>query len=447
MSTHVDSNQLLEHPSITEEESLNPNGSLGEGRVRIPQAAKAKSMRVVVVPSIFPVVSETFIVRHVAGLNAEVFCPEVNTGLLEKLMPQPRVYGMIREYKEPSDPRLWSLFERVSRRLQRVPKRLRWLANSATNPAENFRWTRQEEDGWRKYLKDRKPDVVLAEFAPNAFNVLPQCMRQGIPVVAHFHGYDVSILMRHRSYRRALKGLFKQAAAVVCYCEYMRTILVNAGCPPSKLHIIPSGAPVSEFVPTTRVASQPCRFIAVSRLDPGKGPLVTLKAFHRTWQRIPSSTLTFVGGGSLRDELVAYCRANGLETAVEFTGPIAVDEVRKRMADACVFLQASLTTADGWVEGWGVSIAEALATGLPAVVTRSGGMTDLVIDGLNGFLFEEGDAETMSDRMVLLAENPELRVKMGIAGRAHVEKVGSTEKCIAKLESVLFAAHQEHRAG
>jgi glycosyltransferase involved in cell wall biosynthesis len=168
-----------------------------------------------------------------------------------------------------------------------------------------------------------------------------------------------------------------------------------------------------------------------------------LKAFYRTWQCLPSSTLTIVGDGCLRDELVAYCKANGLGTAVEFTGPVAVDEVRKRMAEACVFLQASLTTADGGVEGWGVSLAEALATGLPAIVTRSGGMTDLVMDGVNGFLFEEGDAETMAQKMILLAENPALRVRMGMAGRAHVEKVGSTEKCLARLKSVLLTAQQE----
>ena len=319
--------------------------------------------------------------------------------------------------------------------------------NGVISPAENYRWDSRAEDKWREYLDDRKPDVVLAEFALNAFNVLPECIRRGIPVVAHFHGYDASSLMRFRSYRRALIRLFAQAAAVICVSEFMRKTLIGTGCPPGKLHVIPAGAPMTEFVPTECVSKQPCRFIAVSRLVPGKGPLVTLKAFHLTWQRVPSSTLTFVGEGALKDELIAYCNANGLRSAVEFTGAVGVDEVRNRMSCSCVFLQASLTAADGSVEGWGVSIAEALASGLPAIVTRSGGMTDLVTDGLNGFLFEEGDVRSMAERMIALAKDPELRVRMGKAGRAHIGEVGSTKMNLGRLKSVPLTTQQERQAG
>jgi glycosyltransferase involved in cell wall biosynthesis len=396
-------------------------------------------MRIVVVPSCFPTVSETFVVRHVAGLNAEVFCPEIDTGLLEKLSPRPSVFGKVQEHRETTEPMPRSLLSRVSRRLRRE-------ANYIYNPAGNFRWDKESEDSWRAYLEERKPDVVLAEFAPNAFSVLPECIRQGIPVVAHFHGYDTSSMMRVRGYKRALTSLFREAAAVVCVSEFQRKVLLEAGCPVSKLSVIPCGAPVNEFVPTPRVADQPCRFIAVSRLVPGKGPLVTLKAFHRTWKRVPASTLTFVGYGPLKDEMIAYCEANGLTDVVEVIGPVDSSEVRKRMAEACVFLQASLTSVEGWVEGWGVSLAEALASGLPAVVTRSGGMTDLVIDGSNGFLFEEGDHAAMAERMMQLAEDPGLRVKMGKAGRVHVEAAGNLEICLARLRSVLEIACQKRQA-
>jgi glycosyltransferase involved in cell wall biosynthesis len=171
--------------------------------------------------------------------------------------------------------------------------------------------------------------------------------------------------------------------------------------------------------------------------------MVTLQAFHETLKRLPGVRLTFVGDGELKDELVAYCRTHGLESAVEFTGAVGVGEVRRHMAQAQTFLQASQTTSDGWVEGCSVSLSEALATGLPAIVSRSGGNPDLVQDGVNGLLFEEGDFRTMAKHMVELATDPAMRVKMGMAGRKHVEDVCSTEANIGRLKSVLLAAMEK----
>jgi glycosyltransferase involved in cell wall biosynthesis len=90
-----------------------------------------------------------------------------------------------------------------------------------------------------------------------------------------------------------------------------------------------------------------------------------------------------------------------------------------------------------------VSLSEALATGLPAIVSRSGGNPDLVQDGVNGLLFEEGDFRTMAKHMVELATDPAMRVKMGMAGRKHVEDVCSTEANIGRLKSVLLAAMEK----
>jgi glycosyltransferase involved in cell wall biosynthesis len=85
-------------------------------------------------------------------------------------------------------------------------------------------------------------------------------------------------------------------------------------------------------------------------------------------------------------------------------------------------------------------VAEGLAAGLPAVVTRSGGLTDLVKDGWNGFLFEEGDAQGMAECMLRLVDDPQLRFDMGMRGRKHVEDAGNTEKNAQRLAAVLRAA-------
>ena len=77
-------------------------------------------MLIAVVPSSFPVVSETFIVRHVAGLNAEVFCPAINSELLHRLVPKPPVFGIVRTSNEVQNLKRSTLINRA------LP-RLKWL--------------------------------------------------------------------------------------------------------------------------------------------------------------------------------------------------------------------------------------------------------------------------------------------------------------------------------
>jgi colanic acid/amylovoran biosynthesis glycosyltransferase len=381
-------------------------------------------MKVAIVTAVFPQVSETFAVRHAEALEADVFGHQVDRDLLQKMNYTGSVFGPAKAAGAKAGQRHGSSVSR-------------W-ANHLFQPLRNFQPEPVAAREWREYLDRHKPDVVLAEFAPNAMSVLPDCLERKIPVVAHFHGMDASRLMRHWSYRRALQHLFRDAAAVVCVSNPMRSVLVQAGCPPGKLRVIPCGAPVDQFTPSTEAGRQPCHFVAVGRMIPGKGPLVTLRAFLHALKQQPDIRLTMIGGGPLEAEARALVEQEGCGHAAEVAGPRPNPEVRALLGEkASVFLQASITSADGWWEGWGVSIAEALACGLPAIVTRSGGMTDLVIDSYNGFLFEEGDWREMSRHMLVLARDPDLRARMGRAGREHVERVGSTGKNIAALAALL----------
>jgi glycosyltransferase involved in cell wall biosynthesis len=84
-------------------------------------------------------------------------------------------------------------------------------------------------------------------------------------------------------------------------------------------------------------------------------------------------------------------------------------------------VQHSVTAKDGDEEGLPVAIIEAAASGLPIVATNHSGIPEIVIDGVNGFLVEEHDFESMGKKIADLAEQPELWVQMGLRGRAHVE--------------------------
>jgi colanic acid/amylovoran biosynthesis glycosyltransferase len=377
-------------------------------------------MRTTIVVERYPAISETFVVRHAQYFNATVVCRQPDSG--EYFQEDVRVLA---PPETPQPKTIPGCF------------RLRRLLNRIASPRRNFIWNTSMEKFWTNYLDSHHPQVVLAEFAPNALSALPACRARGIPLVAHFHGYDASSLMTRSSYRRTVKEVFRDAAAVVCVSTFMKNQLLQAGCPRHKLHVIPCGTDLSEFRPSYRVSGQPCRFVAVSRLEAVKGPLITLEGFRRVHAIRPEVTLDWIGGGSLRVSMEEFIRRHHLEGSVRMHGALRHAQVRAILEQSSVLVQASLTHTDGAVEGWGISIAEALATGLPAVVTRSGGMVELVLDGHNGFLFEEGNAIAMSHAMLKLADHPTLRIELGRNGRLHVEQVGDARRSLQLLEQVL----------
>jgi glycosyltransferase involved in cell wall biosynthesis len=85
-------------------------------------------------------------------------------------------------------------------------------------------------------------------------------------------------------------------------------------------------------------------------------------------------------------------------------------------------------------EGTPVSAIEALASGTPVVATRVGGVPDVVTDGVDGFLVEPGDTEAAAERLVELARDPELRARMGEAGRANARERYSVERLVDDVD-------------
>jgi len=367
---------------------------------------------------------ETFIWRHIRALAADVVVEDMDEFALKGMNSRPYV-GSLCHRKQCEE----NLARHIARRLKEVCLGI---------PAP--KWPKGMEAVWEQYVHERKPDVALAEFGPNGIKAMKACRRTGVPLVVHFHGYDASSLLRIKSYRKQLPTLFANAAAVVVVSRQMQQTLEQFGCPASKLHLIPCGAPIDEFPLGDEVESQPCKFLAVSSFTPVKGVLYTLRAFAQCAGQCPGVTLTMIGAGKEFQKSRSWVKRAGLSNNVHFLGDQPIGVVQEYMANSAVFVQHSIITRIGHVEGWGVSMAEAASSGMPVVATNHGGIPDHVIDGVTGFLVEERDWEAMAEQMVLLAKSPALRRKMGLAGRRNIEKVGNFELQIEKLRAVLTRA-------
>ena len=126
--------------------------------------------------------------------------------------------------------------------------------------------------------------------------------------------------------------------------------------------------------------------------------------------------MLLVGDGPSRDELVRLAAELKLEDRVEFTGAVAHDDVKAMLERMDIFAIPST-----W-EGFGVAALEASAMELPVVGSRIHGLPDVVIEGETGLLVPAADPVPLADAIAKLALDPQLRRRMGEAGRAFVLK-------------------------
>jgi glycosyltransferase involved in cell wall biosynthesis len=158
----------------------------------------------------------------------------------------------------------------------------------------------------------------------------------------------------------------------------------------------------------------PDRFVVgwIGRMTAIKNTDVVLQAFAALRARGVDAVLCLIGDGPDRDPLERKAHDLGLMRNCLFLG--YQEDVARFYAAFDVFLLASEN------EGTPVTTIEALAAGRPVVATRVGGVPDVVEDGLDGFLAEPRDADGLAERLERLARDPDLRERMGRAGRERV---------------------------
>ena len=267
----------------------------------------------------------------------------------------------------------------------------------------------------QRFLRRHGVAVFLGEYLDASLVWLEVARRAGLRFYAHAHGYDVSQKLREDRWRAEYLR-YNESDGVITMSEHSRHRLVELGVAPDKIHVIPYGVDVRDE-PRRAAHSRTVRCVSVGRLVAKKGPLLTLRAFAAAFARSPHLRLEYVGGGELLDEARAFVDSAALGHAVSLRGPLRHHDVLELLLSADVFVQHSLIdVATGDEEGLPVAILEAMAAALPVVATRHSGIPEAVIDSTTGFLVDEGDWLTMADRLVQLADDRDLRERMGHAG-------------------------------
>jgi len=296
-----------------------------------------------------------------------------------------------------------------------------------------------------RLLARRRIAAVLAEYGQTGVRVMPACRRAGVPLIVHFHGADAHSRSVLDQYEEHYPALFAAAGALVAVSRTMQQQLCNLGAPPEKVHYNPYGVDTEQFRPTRPEQNRPI-FLAVGRFVDKKAPHLTLLAFKRVLEACPEARLVMVGDGRLQEPCRQLVQALGMAAAVELVGPLAQSAVADLLRQARCFVQHSVTTALGDMEGTPVAMLEAGASGLPVVSTRHAGISDVVVHHETGFLADEYDVAGMARHMLTLAREPALAASMGRRGRQRIEKLFGLQQSIDNLWAIIASCMQANHA-
>ncbi len=295
---------------------------------------------------------------------------------------------------------------------------------------------------YQRLLDGRRPDLIHAHFGVEGVYALPLAQRLGIPLVTTFHGFDATLataaLLSNPAwvhYALFRGRLARRGDLFLCASGFIRERLLGMGFPPERTRVHYIGVDCDAITPRDAAEEAPV-ILHVGRLEAVKGTEYLIRAFAAVAAAHQAARLVIIGDGKLRGKLQALAVACGVAARVDFLGAMPHADVLGWMRRAAMLVLPSVRTATGRVEGLGMVMLEAAATGVPGIGSRLGGIPEGIADGETGFLVPERDPVALAARIGALLADPALRWRMGQAARRRVTQQFDLPRQTAELETL-----------
>jgi glycosyltransferase involved in cell wall biosynthesis len=391
-------------------------------------------LRLAYLTSLYPAVSHTFVLREAQALRDRGI--EVETVSIRRARPETLLSQDVRDEAARTHvllpPRPLELLGAHLEAIVRHPRRyvatlgraLRMAPGGSRSVLWQLFYFGESMLLWR-HLRRRGIRHVHVHFANVAADVaMLTCMFADAPgdrwtwsftlhgmiaIPTEFGGVD-----HHRLERKV-----EHAEFVVCISDFGRSQLMGLvdGRLWPAIHVVRCGVSANWLDdPPDRSGHDPGRFevLHVGRLVRLKGQAVLLEALADLRARGVPAHLVIVGDGPERARLERLAAELELSDALRLVGAVGQEEIRRHCAAADAFCLSS------FAEGVPVVLMEGMATGLPVVATRVGGVAELVEDGVSGLLVTPGRSDLIADALEQLWSDPDGRRRMGAAGRRSV---------------------------
>jgi len=322
------------------------------------------------------------------------------------------------------------------------------LARWRAVPCIGWQMITRDPRPYQRLLKRHRPSLIHAHFGIEGVYALPLAKRLKVPLVTTFHGFDATLATRAllcspawANYPLWRHKLAREGDLFICASAFIRERVLAMGFPEARTRTHYIGVDCRTIRPRELSEETPL-ILHVARLVEVKGTEYLLRAFAALARRYDGVKLLIIGDGPLRRSLQALATSLGVQDRVRLLGALRHEEVLSWMRKAAMLVLPGIRTATGRIEGLGMALLEAAATGVPAIGSRVGGIPECIVDGRTGFLVPERDEGALAGRMGELLDDPAMRHRMGAEGRALVERRfdihGQTE-ALESLYDVLLA--------
>lgn len=303
-------------------------------------------------------------------------------------------------------PKSW---ERLTRGAGGIPENMAqsWLARVQVLPMmSTFLYTTLTEM--------REIDLIYANWLGAGIVGVIGKLLSGRPLVVSFRGDDGYLARDRLLWRTPAKWVMRHADALAPVSRELHDIIVGLGTPSEKCFLPRFGVDVELFHPRIRSESEErsggeIRVIYVGAMLIKKGVRDLIEALAA--EEFCNVRLVLVGDGFYLPELIAVAERRGLKERLEWKGLQPQKAVAEELRSSDIFCLPSYT------EGRPNVVNEAMASGLPVIATRIGGIPDMVEEGGTALLYEPGDTEALRNCLRTLSVDSNLRRSMGSRGR------------------------------
>jgi glycosyltransferase involved in cell wall biosynthesis len=227
-----------------------------------------------------------------------------------------------------------------------------------------------------------------------------------------------------------------RARRFVAVSPSTRDDLVRRGIPAGAITVIPNGLDHARYHERGRITDSRPTLLVLGRVEPYKRIELVLQALSVLRSTLSDVHLLVVGDGAARESMQQQVRQLGLEAHVTFTGFVSEHEKVDYIRRAHVVVNTSEK------EGWGLTVLEANACGLPAVASDVPGLRDAVRDGETGVLVPHRDVTKLTDALRRLLQDDAYRERLGVGARAWSQKFSwdaAAAETAAMVEAVAAA--------
>jgi glycosyltransferase involved in cell wall biosynthesis len=254
-----------------------------------------------------------------------------------------------------------------------------------------------------------------------------------VPIIYHYHNKGVRLNANCFWKRELYKFQFRQTKTILLSNLLREDISLFVS--DQDIYICPNGIPQSGKSKLKHNPSEFCQILFLSNLIETKGVYVLLEACRLLKEKNIPFRCVYIGGeGDISEiELKEKIEKIGLDQFVEYHGKKYGLEKEKAFAEADIFAFPTFYHN----ETFGLVNLEAMQNSIPVVSTLEGGIPDIVLDGVTGYLVPKQNSQALADKLEILIKNPELRKEMGQAGKRLYEKKFTLEIFEKRMAEIL----------